>query len=265
MRISPRPWLFFDAGNVLVSDDPSGCAVLRALYQELVRTTPRGQQPETIDQFMGRRTDFTLRGGNLWAFVASHEHRLPGSDWREFQRQVRRAMYRPRVWSSLSPAIPGMAEVLRVLKKQGFRLALLANQPPAIEYVFRERGMWNLFDVHGVSDRLGMHKPSLDLFHWGLKEAGITPCQAVMVGDRIDNDIAPAKRLGMSTVWVGIPRERRGWLPSSDFGRAYLESVSHSSVSQWKPRSSVEEPDVCAGTPAELLAVLQHFRPDHGD
>ena len=32
--------------------------------------------------------------------------------------------------------------------------------------------------------------------------ANCTPREAVMIGDRIDNDILPAKALGMHTVWI---------------------------------------------------------------
>lgn len=32
--------------------------------------------------------------------------------------------------------------------------------------------------------------------------AGCQPHNSVMVGDRLDNDIAPAKSLGMETVWI---------------------------------------------------------------
>ena len=32
--------------------------------------------------------------------------------------------------------------------------------------------------------------------------AGCQPHHSVMVGDRLDNDILPAKKLGMRTVWI---------------------------------------------------------------
>jgi len=35
-----------------------------------------------------------------------------------------------------------------------------------------------------------------------LERAGCKPEEAVMIGDRIDNDIVPAKSLGMRTVWI---------------------------------------------------------------
>jgi HAD superfamily hydrolase (TIGR01509 family) len=256
MSLPARPWIFFDAGNVLVSDDPSGCQVLRALYAELLRSTPPGTQPETPAEFMARRTEFTRNGGQLWKFVASHEDRLPGQDWRAFQKQVRASMYRPEVWSALSPPIPGMDRILPQLKAAGFRLGLVANQPPSIEWVFRRRGLWHLFDIHAVSDSLGISKPDERIFRWAVDRAGTTAEQVIMVGDRIDNDIAPAKKLGMATAWIVLPTAARGWNPTSDLGRAYLESVTETSVSLWQPATPDQQPDFRAETPSDLLKGL---------
>ena len=35
-----------------------------------------------------------------------------------------------------------------------------------------------------------------------LERGGCKPEEAVMIGDRVDNDIIPAKALGMRTVWI---------------------------------------------------------------
>jgi len=35
-----------------------------------------------------------------------------------------------------------------------------------------------------------------------LDKAGCRPEEAIMIGDRLDNDIIPAKKMGMRTVWV---------------------------------------------------------------
>lgn len=56
------------------------------------------------------------------------------------------------------------------------------------------------------SAEAGCAKPDPAIFRMALAEAGCTPQAAVMIGDRPDNEIAPAKRLGMRTVWV-----RRGF------------------------------------------------------
>ncbi len=47
-----------------------------------------------------------------------------------------------------------------------------------------------------------MRKPDLEIFRLALQRAGCLPEEAAMVGDRIDNDIRPAKALGMSTIRI---------------------------------------------------------------
>jgi putative hydrolase of the HAD superfamily len=54
----------------------------------------------------------------------------------------------------------------------------------------------------GVSDDLGLHKPDPALFARTLEIAGVVPARTVMVGDRLDYDMIPAKATGMRTVWV---------------------------------------------------------------
>lgn len=48
----------------------------------------------------------------------------------------------------------------------------------------------------------GIAKPNLQMFYFALERAECTAENAVMIGDRIDNDIVPAKAVGMCTVWI---------------------------------------------------------------
>ena len=59
-----------------------------------------------------------------------------------------------------------------------------------------------------------MEKPSSELFLRALERAGCEAHEAVMVGDRPDNDIAPAKALGMKT--VRITQGLGGLMPVTD-------------------------------------------------
>lgn len=45
-------------------------------------------------------------------------------------------------------------------------------------------------------------KPDKRLFEIALEKAKCSAQEAVMIGDRLDNDIAPAKALGMRTLWI---------------------------------------------------------------
>ena len=58
------------------------------------------------------------------------------------------------------------------------------------------------FQVWGVSDDLGMQKPDPALFTHVLRTAAVAPERAVMVGDRLDYDIRPARDAGMRAIWV---------------------------------------------------------------
>ena len=49
----------------------------------------------------------------------------------------------------------------------------------------------------------GVAKPDRRIFDIALERSGCKPENAVMIGDRVDNDILPAKAVGMKTVLVG--------------------------------------------------------------
>lgn len=53
-----------------------------------------------------------------------------------------------------------------------------------------------------VSAEEGIAKPDSKIFEIALQRARCNPNQAVMIGDRIDNDIIPAKKIGMHTIWM---------------------------------------------------------------
>jgi HAD superfamily hydrolase (TIGR01509 family) len=83
-----------------------------------------------------------------------------------------------------------------------YRLGIIANQPSAVKDVIHRDGLDGFFEVWGVSDDVGLEKPDPALFAHVLHEAGAEPSTSVMVGDRLDYDVRPAKAAGMRAVWV---------------------------------------------------------------
>ena len=92
-------------------------------------------------------------------------------------------------------------ECLQILGKK-YHLGIIANQIPGAEKRLEEKGIHRYFDLIISSAEEGVAKPDLRIFNIALTRAGCVPEQAVMIGDRIDNDIVPAKQLGMKTVWI---------------------------------------------------------------
>jgi putative hydrolase of the HAD superfamily len=52
------------------------------------------------------------------------------------------------------------------------------------------------------SFELGIEKPDPAVFAMALDRAGCSPSQVVMIGDRLDNDVRPARLLGWKTIRV---------------------------------------------------------------
>jgi FMN phosphatase YigB (HAD superfamily) len=65
-------------------------------------------------------------------------------------------------------------------------------------------GLLGFFEPESViiSDEVAVSKPDPEIFQFALQQASVAADEAVMVGNDYVHDILPAKRLGMSTVWV---------------------------------------------------------------
>jgi len=54
------------------------------------------------------------------------------------------------------------------------------------------------------------YKPCLDLFRLALERLGTSPDQVLHIAQSVYHDVAPAKSLGLATVWVNRPSARPG-------------------------------------------------------
>lgn len=95
---------------------------------------------------------------------------------------------------------PGIAGLLHMLAGQGVRLGLAANQPAEALDWLRAQGLAGCFAAFDVSGTTGLRKPDPRVFLQAAVALGVAPEACIMVGDRIDNDIAPARALGLAAV-----------------------------------------------------------------
>lgn len=129
---------------------------------------------------------------------------------------------------------PGIASMLERLHGAGLRLGLAANQPTRVIAELDRHGIGALFQHREVAGHHGYRKPDVRLFLRALDDLHAAPGETVMVGDRVDNDIAPARLLGMRTVLFRTGRHA-GQQPRS------LEEVADAEV------FSVEELEAAIG------------------
>ncbi len=132
----------------------------------------------------------------------------------------------------------GVPELLAELAGRGLKLGLAANQPAEVIARLEAHGIAKHFASTAVSGTHGYRKPDPRVFLHACEALGVEPGECIMVGDRIDCDIAPAKALGMRTVRLRTGRH----------------------ITQ-EPRSEAEKPDTettdAAGIRAAILRLLE--------
>jgi FMN phosphatase YigB (HAD superfamily) len=90
---------------------------------------------------------------------------------------------------------------LTALKAAGFVVGVAGNQPPDVsERLFASLGLD--LDVIASSAAWGVEKPDPAFFTRLASAAGLPPSEIAYVGDRVDNDVLPAKAAGMTAVFV---------------------------------------------------------------
>lgn len=167
-------WIFFDLGSTLIDETEADARRIEEM------TAGTAVTPEAYRE---KRLEF-MRQGLAGDPAAIAFFGLTKTPWH----------------SELERPYPDAAPTLAELKRRGWQLGVIANQNPGTEGRLAAWDLLRYFDVAAPSAELGVAKPDPAIFQWALDRAGCAPGQAVMVGDRLDNDIAPAKALGFHTV-----------------------------------------------------------------
>lgn len=196
-------WIFFDIGSTLV--DESECYEIR--YKETTDNTDI-----TYQEFKNKVIEFAATFDNPYK-EALQFFSLQKTKW----------------YTELEKPYLFTESVLDELSKR-YKLGIIANQSAGSEQRLTDWGISKYFDLVIASAEEGVEKPNPEIFKIALERANCLPENAVMVGDRIDNDILPAKKLGLKTIWV-----KQGF-------------------SKYQPKSDV--PDYTIQTLEEILELL---------
>ena len=95
---------------------------------------------------------------------------------------------------------PDALPCLTAMKRAGYRIGVAGNQPAGVEERLRELEL--PADFVASSAGWGLAKPDRRFFERVCEAAGASPAKVAYVGDRLDNDVLPAKRIGMFAVFL---------------------------------------------------------------
>ena len=176
-------WLFFDIGSTLVDER------------------------QVLDDFVNRCVEKLAQEGVAVSDADYHNQLLhiaeQGGDpihevWSYFAPMY---LERPRWTHDKERLYPQVRSALKVLRTR-YHLGIIANQGNDLSGRLERFGILGDFEIIISSSDVGFSKPDIRIFQLALEQANIEPSQAAYVGDRVDNDMVPAKKLGMRTIRV---------------------------------------------------------------
>lgn len=88
-------------------------------------------------------------------------------------------------------------DTLEYLKREGFRLAVISNLATPYKRVLSDTGIQHYFDVCVFSCDEGVRKPNPAIYKVALERLGISPNEAIMIGDSFVSDVEGPKRVGI--------------------------------------------------------------------
>jgi len=187
-------WLFFDLGCTLIDEDGPSAQRVTDLQRALAARARHYSREEIEYAILQACIEFAprpiLRAVEILAGDIPIDNILKEAPYRKEQE-------RP---------YPAAMPVLQRLSGQ-YRLGIIGNQSFGTWTRLQAWGLSQFFSVCIASAEEGIAKPDLEIFRRALERADCLPGRTVMIGDRIDNDIVPAKQLGMVTV-----RVLQGWM-----------------------------------------------------
>lgn len=169
-------WIFFDVGSTLIDE--------KECYNHRIKDAIEGTDI-TFEQFNKKRIFFAKQNlkGDIEALKFFGLTKTPWhfEDEKPYEE---------------------VEHVLKNLYDKGYNIGIIANQALGTEKRLENWVLMKYIKLVVASAEEGVAKPDKEIFLRVLSRAECLPENAVMICDRIDNDIEPANKLGMKTIWV---------------------------------------------------------------
>jgi putative hydrolase of the HAD superfamily len=194
-----RPFVFFDLGQTLIDEwdfikklDDNFLELLNGFGAKIDRRNYLAVRNSVI-------RDRRIGHGSVRELIVEICNLLAPAGYGEvIARRMEPELRKGR--TSLFKISPDAQPALEKLSRMGVEMGLIANQSEDISVILKKSGLDQLFRVIVISSSVGLSKPDHRIFQLALDRATRIAEDCVMVGDRLDTDICPAKTIGMRTI-----------------------------------------------------------------
>ena len=168
-------WIFFDIGSTIVDETQA----YAHRYQDIADAS--GVPYSAVSE----KAETLFRTGQKGDKIVASQLCVPLPRWHCEDERL----------------FPDAVDCLKYLH-QKYKLGIIANQVAGTRDRLCDHQILDYFDAVVASAEEGCAKPDKEIFQIALSRSNCIAQNAVMIGDRIDNDILPAKQLGMKTIWI---------------------------------------------------------------
>jgi HAD superfamily hydrolase (TIGR01509 family) len=91
-------------------------------------------------------------------------------------------------------------KLLKQLKEQGYKIALISNTSVFAIKEVKKTKLLDYIDYPIYSFNVGVIKPNKKIYLEALKTAKCKPEEAIMIGDKLIDDVLPPRKLGMNAL-----------------------------------------------------------------
>lgn len=223
--------VFLDVGDTLLRAHPSWAAVyLRVLAAHGVHVDEAALRA-ALDRVF--RTPDPSMEGPFEASEASSFRRLVAFDSRvlaelghpaqpeAFFRSLEAEFAQTSSWH----VFPDVSPALDALRDAGLRLAVISNWSWALPELLHTLELVGHFEAVITSARVGFEKPHRGIFEHALAVMGVTPGEAVHVGDSVRADVGGATGMGIAPVLIARGPHDHGHATADDVAAPVIDDL----------------------------------------
>lgn len=206
MKYRSKKAVFFDFGDTLASTDPPymvriAMAMRKAGYQISDRDFEYEYCEADYKLYLKHKSEGGISPDNHrdWFFPILYDSLTLPDSIDNFRREIRDIM---RGIEFNRVALPGVVEILDYLKSGGYVLGVISNNDGSTGDKCTEVGIREYFELIIDSTNVGLIKPDSRIFAHALENLGISPSEALHIGDLYGADVMGATDAGVDVVWL---------------------------------------------------------------
>ncbi|MDL9980796.1 HAD family hydrolase [Microbacterium sp. ASV49] len=201
----------FDLDGTLLRDDHVD-GVVRAVADELAMRYPGVDAAALAEANENVWWDYWPAVGDAWMRGEVPGDEVPTEVWRRSLAQVGVTDATAATEAfELHTALEGNAfalypeamDVLAALRDRGIRTAVITNGPSGLQRSkLMAVDLAEGFDAVLVSGEVGIQKPDAAIFALAVERLGVSPGEALHIGDNQVADVGGARGAGLTAVWI---------------------------------------------------------------